>query len=186
MPFRRVLCFLFLTFSLSSVPATAEPILTIGEFQWDDDGSGLGPVLRILNYSDTPAFATGPVPDDYFGGAFTNLLITIDGTETLLGDLLSGDSLTVFGNFGTLEALLGFSFRAQQYSLLLTQDAQICGTDPQACITVPSEFGEQHATRLIDYDVPAQPVGVPEPSTLILMTVGFAGAVLRRGRTRRL
>ncbi len=181
MLFRRVVCFLLLSFCATSLPAAAEPILTIGEFQWDD-GFGLGPVFTIINYSDTPAFATGPIPGNYAGDTFTNLLLTVDGTETPLEDLLSGTSRTVFGNFGTLEALLAFSFRSQQFSLLLTQDVQICGTNPQACVAPANEFGEQYTTRLIDYDVPAQPVGVPEPSTLILMTVGFACAVLRRGR----
>lgn len=175
----RVLWLVLLALFTASLPAAAEPILTIGEFQWDDDGSGLGPIFTILNYSDAPSFATGPIPSGYTGGEFTDVVITVDGTATALDDLAFGNSVTFFGSSGTLDALLGFSFRSQQFSLLLTQN---CGADVAACVAVPDEFGEQHATRLIDYDAQQSPVGVPEPSTLTLFTVGLACATLRRRR----
>ncbi len=176
-----LLCFALIAFGGAAAPAplAAEPILTVGEFQWDDYGFGLGPVFTILNYSNTPSFATGPIPADFTGGAFTNVLLTVDGAETPLDDLAAGAFNQVFGNFGTIAAQLSFSFLSQEYVVLLSQD---CGVEGLPCVAAPDDFGEQHATRLIDYDVPPSPVGVPEPSSLVLISVGLAGTVLFRRR----
>lgn len=167
------------------VPSTAAAgTITVGEFNWDDDGFGLGPQFSIFNYSFTLPFDAGAVlPPAYMGGAFAGIELHLDGAAAALGatELGAENSWTsIPGDFGTVKAVLTFAFLGQPYQIHLSTG---CG-GVAGCIEIapPDDItGEQHGGALIQFDTALTPV--PEPGTLLATAIGAAwAAALRRRR----
>lgn len=166
-------------------PASAETItFTIGEFLWDDP-FGFGPELQVLNFANSPAFSTGVIPSTFSGGSFADVVLTttlaFDASlaTSEVGELAAGG--TFLGFFDPLaSASLSFTFLYTLAGATLSQDYFLTIVQPELDVS-----GEQHASQLIDFSLTTDATPVPEPTSLLLLSVGCLAIAARRRHARR-
>jgi hypothetical protein len=166
-------------------PASAETItFSIGEFLWDDP-FGFGPELQILNFANSPLFSTGEIPSAFSGGSFSNVLLTTTSASdaslatTAVSELAAGGGF--LGFFDPLAtASLSFTFLYTLADATLSQDYSLTLVQPELDV-----LGEQHASQLIDFSLTTDSTPVPEPTSLLLLSVGCLAIATRRSHTRR-
>ncbi len=137
--------------------------IPVGEFAWQPD-EGFGETFSVANFS--PDYL--PAGESFFD-VFIRLMYS-DGTfaELGLGDVAPGDSVQTTESLSDLEiqaASLELSFPLGQVTF--------------ESLTVADSFS------LIDFaQNPDDPSAVPEPSSLVLVAVGAASALLGGWRRR--
>jgi hypothetical protein len=166
-------------------PASAETItFSIGEFLWDDP-FGFGPELQILNFASSPQFSSGEIPSTFSGGSFADVVLTTvlaadaSPATTEVGELTAGS--TFLGLFDPLaSASLSFTFLYALADATLSQTYSLTLLQPELDVS-----GGRHASQLINFSLATEPTPVPEPGSLLLVSVGLLVAAARRRRTSR-
>jgi hypothetical protein len=169
---RRMMLGLFLVF-LASWEAFAAPI---GIFSFDVNvDPNLGPFFTVENVSDP-------------GAPFVDITIQLFDDVTPIHDL-SLDDIDPFGIAQTLSDLRLFSFDSAVLRFGFLSSTQVV---PLAGLSFSCDANECTSpaggpiSSFIEYTSPDPgPEPVPEPSTLLLVTSGFAAAWRVRSRRRR-
>jgi hypothetical protein len=167
-----ILCLLLIPAAVHAVP--------VGVFSWDEDSS-FGAVFSVGNFSDDSSISLGP-PGASFFDVFVDLGCTADCRQDDLLD--DGGSYTInLGNLGIIdpgtsaqsfEDFTGASIDSASLRLVFGSPAL------PGSMTLPVLILANTSDQ-IDYASPeGQPV--PEPSTLILLCSGLAGAAFLRKR----